>query len=592
MTKRIAVIDKDKCNPVACGDYLCIRKCPLNRQGKEAIVKGPDGKAQINEDVANDACQVCVNICPFGAIHMVKLPDKLTSKPIHRYGKDSFILYNLPLASKGTVVGILGRNGIGKSTAIKILAGSLAPNLGDSEKENPNITELIDMYRGTEIQSFLKEVKAGKVKIAYKPQAIHLLPKEIEGKVSELLDKANENGRKDELIEKLGLKNILDREINQLSGGELQRLAIAATMLRDANFYFFDEPASFLDITARIKVARLIRDLVNDSTAVLVVEHDLATLDYISDQMQILYGEAAVYGIVTQTKPVRRGINEYLDGFLPDDNIRFRDYKITFNRGVERGVTRPILFSWPELSKKFKSFSLSIKKGDIQKGEVLTITGSNGLGKTTFLKMLAGMIKPDKGKLDCKIKIAYKPQDLQPEIGTVKDWLDKVAKDQDSGWFKQNILEKLNLKKIINSKLSDLSGGELQKVYVAITLSKEADLYAFDEPSAFIDVEDRLKVAEVIKEFMIKRDTSAIVVDHDVQFIDYIGDSMLVFRGEPGKEGNVESPMEKEEGMNEILKMLDITYRLDQQSKRPRINKPGSQLDKQQKKSGNYYFST
>jgi len=590
MSKRIAVIDKDKCNPIACGDYLCIRMCPLNRAGKEAIVKGSDGKAQINEDVANDACQVCVNICPFGAIHMVKLPEKLTENPIHRYGKDSFILYNLPLPSFGTVLGIIGRNGIGKSSAMKVLAGVLTPNLGETEKEH-SMDDLIRRYKGKELQKFLEKIKKGEIKVAYKPQAVDLVAKQAQGKVSDLLKKVDQRNKAEEVIQELDLQNVLSRDISELSGGELQRLAIAATVLKEANLYFFDEPASFLDITARIKVAKLIRSLADENHAVIVIEHDLATLDFISDQVQVLYGEPAVYGIISQVKQVRRGINEYLDGYLPDDNIRFRNYKIVFSKGMEKDTKQPILFTWPELEKKFPSFHMKINGGTIQKGDVLTITGSNGLGKTTFLKMLAGLIKPDKGALTSKVKIAYKPQDLQSESGTVKDWLDRVAKHHDSGWFKQNILEKLNLQSIINNNISQLSGGELQKVYIAITLSQKADVYAFDEPSAFIDVEDRLKVAEVIRDFMIKNETCAIVVDHDVQFLDYIGDFMLVFHGIPGKEGTVIGPMTKKDGMNEVLKMLGITYRMDKESGRPRINKPGSQLDVEQKNKNKYYYA-
>jgi ATP-binding cassette, sub-family E, member 1 len=590
MVKRIAVIDKEKCNPVGCGDYYCIRMCPLNRMGKEAIVKGPDGKAQINEDIANDACQVCVNICPFEAIHMVKLPDKLTSRPIHRYGKDSFILFNLPLPSFGKVIGVLGRNGIGKSSALKILAGVLKPNLGDFEEEK-DFTDLIDMYRGTEVQQFLEKINAGEIKVAYKPQAVHLIPQQINGKVRDVLSKADQTGKFDEIVKTLELNNLLDHEVEDLSGGELQRMAIAATLLRDANFFFFDEPVSFLDITWRVKIAKLIRNLASENIAVIVVEHDLTTLDYISDEMQILYGEAAVYGIVTQIKTVKRAINEYLDGFLPDDNIRFRKNKIVFNRGIVSHSKTPVLISWPELKKSFGSFSITINEGIVHEGKVLTITGSNGLGKTTFLKLLAGMIEPDEGKIKNKIKIAYKPQDLIPQAGTVQDWLDKVAEDKDSGWFKQNILEKLNLQAIIKNNISDLSGGELQKVFIAITLSQNADIYAFDEPSAFIDVEDRLNVAEVIRDFMNKKEKAAIVVDHDVQFLDYIGDEMLVFLGEPGIKGYVQGPLSKRDGMNEVLKMLDITYRMDKQSNRPRINKAGSQLDIKQKKEGKYYYS-
>lgn len=591
MTKRIAVIDKEKCNPLACGDYLCIRMCPLNRMGKEAIVKGADGKAQINEDVANDACQVCVNVCPFGAIHMVKLPDKLTSKPIHRYGKDSFILYNLPLPKEGTTLGILGRNGIGKSTAVKILAGIMHPNLGNPEQEQPSLDALIAMYRGTEVQKFLKKIQEKKVRLAYKPQAVHLLPKQYHGHVKKLLESVAENEKLPVLREALQLQTIMERDISALSGGELQRVAIAATMLRKANIYFFDEPASFLDITMRITVAKLIRSLADEAkAAVLVIEHDLATLDYISDQLQILYGDPAVYGIVTQVKPVRRGINEYLDGYLPDDNIRFRDYAIRFNKGIEKGVKRPVLFSWPELKKKLGSFSLHIAAGEIEKGEVLAVTGANGLGKTSFLRLLAGELCADEGKIEGKMKIAYKPQDLQPAVGTVKEWLDRVAKKKESGWFQQHVLEKLNLKKVIHNNISELSGGELQKVYIAITLSQDADLYAFDEPSAFIDVEDRLQIAEVIRDMMIKQDSCAIVVDHDIQFLDYIGDTMLVFSGVPGSVGRVEKPVPKEEGMNAVLRMLNITYRMDKESHRPRINKPGSQLDLAQRKAGKYYL--
>ena len=591
MVKRIAVVEKEKCNPLSCGDYLCMRMCPLNREGQEAITKGPDGKAQINEELCTGVCSICVNICPFGAIHMVKLPDNLTQKPIHRYGKDSFILYNIPLPTSGKVLGILGRNGIGKSTALKILSNSLTPNLGDPENKDPKIDELIKMYRGSEIQIFLKKLKEKKVKIAYKPQSVHLIPTQIEGTVKELLDKSNENNKLDEVSEQLNLKELYDREVSALSGGELQRLAIAATLLRDANFYFFDEPASFLDITYRIKVAKIIRSLAKEGVAVMVVEHDLATLDYISDQLQILYGNAAVYGIVSQIKSVRRGINEYLDGYLPDDNVRFRDYKIKFNKGIERYVNRPVLYSWGDLEKEFETFKLKISAGELRKGEILTITGGNGLGKTTFLKMLAGLIKPTKGKIDSSIKIAYKPQDIKPEAGTVNEWLHKFAKNKESGWFEKNILDKLNLRKIINSNIADLSGGELQKVFVAITLSLDADVYAFDEPSAFIDVEDRINVAEVIRDFMNKQDTCAIVVDHDIQFVDYIGDSMLVFEGEPGKEGHVKGPLTKEEGMNEVLKMLDITFRIDAEFGRPRINQLGSQLDKKQKKERKYYYT-
>jgi ATP-binding cassette subfamily E protein 1 len=236
---------------------------------------------------------------------------------------------------------------------------------------------------------------------------------------------------------------------------------------------------------------------------------------------------------------------------------------------------------------------MHVEGGEIKRGEVLAIMGSNGLGKSTFVKMLTNEIKQDEGVIESedKIKIAYKPQYPEPEDITVEDYIKHHAGDEmNSGWYEQNILKKLNLKSIFQSNMKNLSGGELQKVFVAGCLSSDADLIVLDEPSAFIDIEDRINIAEVIKEFTQKKNIACVVVDHDVQFVEYLGDKMLVFEGIPGKEGNVFGPCSKDEGMNRVLKMLEITYRKDKDTNRARINKPDSQLDKEQKSKENYYF--
>ena len=587
---RIAIVDKVKCiNGTGCS-FICGKYCPVNRTGGECITLNEKEKPIIDEQLCT-GCGICPRRCPVECIKIINLPEQLKEDPVHRYGKNAFELFRLPIPKHGKVVGILGRNGIGKSTALQILSSSVKPNLGDVSIQIKE-QQIIDHYSTVSLGEYFKKLYNQEIKIAYKPQRIELIPQIYKGRVIDLIEKIDSKDKGIELLKELGLYDLRDREIAKLSGGELQKLAIIATAIKDANFLFFDEPASFLDITSRIKVAKIIRELANEDTSVIVVEHDLATLDYISDEIQIVYGEPAAFGIISQSKSVRRGINEYLDGFLPDDNVRFRDYKITFTGAVERNLEQPILFTFPDLEKEFESFKLKVNSGTIQKGELLAIMGANGLGKTTFLKLLAGKIKPTKGQIE-NVKISYKPQYIEPLHGTVKQILTEAAGDQyNSGWYKQNILEKLNLKNLLENNASNLSGGELQKLYIAITLSKEADVYAFDEPSAFIDVEDRLKVAEIIKDFMIKKEKCAIVVDHDVQFIDYVGDSMLVFKGVPGKEGHVLGPLSKKQGMNEVLKMLDITYRLDKETQRPRINKPESQLDKVQRKEGRYYYES
>jgi ATP-binding cassette, sub-family E, member 1 len=584
---RVAIIDEDKCLPEQCS-WLCFGACPVNRTGKECITKGK--KAAIDEELCT-GCGICPKKCPFGAINIVNLPEELKEEPIHKFGKNSFRLYRLPIPKKGEVVGILGRNGIGKSTALEILSGKLIPNLGEFESEG-NYDSVIERYSTVALGDYFRKLKNKEIKVSYKLQRIELIPKVFSGKVYEMIKKVDERGVGDELIKELGIEHLKDRKLDELSGGELQKVAIIAAAAKDADFYFFDEPASFADVTSRIKIAKLIRGL-KEIGSVLVVEHDLATLDYISDEIQIIYGSEGAYGIVSQSKGVRRGINEYLDGYLPDDNVRFRDYEIDFKeKSGDSVLSSEVLVEFSEMEKDFENFSLKTNSGKIYKGEVLTIMGANGLGKSTFLNLLAGKIKPDVGDVK-NYNISYKEQYPSGEFeGTVRNELMAVAKGEfNSGWYKQNILEKLNLSKVIDNKISDLSGGELQKFHVALCLSREADIYALDEPSAFVDVEDRLKVAEVIKEFVIKKEKCAIVVDHDVQFVDYLGDRMLVFLGEPAVKGFVEGPLSKREGMNKVLEMLDITYRKDISSHRPRINKPGSTLDSEQRKKKEFYYN-
>jgi len=125
------------------------------------------------------------------------------------------------------------------------------------------------------------------------------------------------------------LKGVVDRKISELSGGELQRVAIAACAARDAQFYFFDEISPYLDIYQRINVARLIQKISKDR-AVLVIEHDLAILDMLADVVHIAYGKPAGFGVVTLPKSVRVGINQYLKGYLPEENIRIRPEAIKF----------------------------------------------------------------------------------------------------------------------------------------------------------------------------------------------------------------------------------------------------------------------
>ena len=593
MTHRVAVLDQDLCQPKKCG-LECVKYCPINKSGADCIIISEESKkAQIDEDICN-GCGICVKVCPFDAITIVNLASELATDKIHQYGPNSFRLFKLPTPKKGAVVGLLGRNGMGKSTVINILSGNIKPNLGRYENP-PEWDEILKYYSGTELKQHFEKIEQKQIRASIKPQQVHHIAQAFDGTGKELIDKFDERGVSRELIKELELENSMEQNLKELSGGELQRLAVATAASKDTEFYFFDEPSSYNDVFQRIGVARVIQNLAKIGKSVMVVEHDLTLLDFLSDYIEVLYGEPAAYGIVSSVLSTKVGINVFLDGYLPTENVRFRDKKFSFD--VSSSSTDVFqegsdVITYPKLEKKYPSFCLTIEPGRVRKGEVLGIMGANALGKTTMMKMIAGVEKPDSGSIDKKIKIAYKPQYLQNDMDVeVITLLDKANGNPIEGSLEEEqILEPLKIKKLYNKSIKNLSGGELQKVAVVSCLLQKVDLYALDEPSAFLDVEDRIAVAKFLQKFVRSFGKSAIVIDHDLQLMDLVSDTMIIFEGESGISGQATSPMPKADAMNKFLKSLDMSFRRDERSLRPRVNKLDSRLDKNQKASGNYYY--
>lgn len=591
---RVAVLDRDKCKPDECGK-VCQRFCPMVRT-KIYAIKFEEGEDKpIIVEALCSGCGICIKKCPFNALFIVNLPEELEEECSHRYGENAFKLYRLPIPLPGRVTGLVGKNGTGKTTALKILSGEIKPNLGRFNNP-PNWDEIIQHFKGSPLQEYFLRLKDGKVKVIHKPQHIEKIPKLVKDKVKIILKRFNERGKLDAAVEDLELKEVLNREVKVLSGGELQRLAIAVAFCREAEVYIFDEPSSYLDVKQRLNAAKIIRSLAEEGKTVIVAEHDIAMLDYLSDQVCIIYGKPGVYGIVSHPHGVRVGINIYLEGFLPDDNVRFRDEPIHFHikPPTSTWVGVQPLFSWSKLKKAFKDFTLEVEEGVIYKGEVIGVLGSNGIGKTTFIRILSGEIKPDAGEVYVPVEesISYKPQyvSLNLEL-TVEEMLRKAAEeDFDKQSYQTEIIEPLELKKIFDRKAEELSGGEIQKVAVALCLSRKAQLYLLDEPSAFLDVDERLNVAKIIRRRVEDLGAAAIVVEHDVSVQDFIADKLMHFSGKPGKYGYASKPLNLRDGMNSFLKEVGVTFRRDPSTGRPRVNKENSKMDRYQKEIGEYYY--
>lgn len=590
---RIAVLDSDRCKPKRC-DRVCYKFCPMIRSKIEAIFF-EDDRPRVVEALCV-GCGICVKKCPFGALSIINLPDELESEGSHRFGPNMFKLFHLPVPSKGTVLGLLGQNGVGKSTAIKILSGEIKPNLGDFDSP-PRWPEIIKHFRGSTLQDYFLRLSQSDLKVAHKPQYVDKIPQIISGRVCEVLEKLDEANRLERLVMQLQLDPVWKRPLEALSGGELQCVAVAATLCKDADVFLFDEPSSYLDVRQRLEVARAIRSLTEENKTVIVAEHDLAIIDYLSDQICILYGEPGVYGVISNVHGVRVGINIYLEGFIQDENIRFRKEPIIFHvkppkQSWDRGET---VLRWERLRKSYEGFALEAEAGEVRKGEVIGILGPNGIGKTTFVKLLAGIEKADNGTevSPYELRVSYKPQYLSGEYnGIVEELLRNVSGEElKTSLFHSEILTPLNVERLLDRDVSQLSGGELQRVAIAICLSREAELYLLDEPSAYLDVEERFSMTKTIRRVVENKNATAFVVEHDVVAQDFVADRLMVFNGKPGIRGFANPPTSLREGMNDFLKRMKVTFRRDPTTKRPRVNKEGSKTDRYQREQGEYYYA-
>lgn len=566
--------------------------------GKLCIEVTPnDKKAFISEELCI-GCGICVKKCPFEAIQILNLPTNLESHVTHRYAANAFKLHRLPTPRPGQVLGLVGTNGIGKSTALKVLSGKLKPNLGRYD-DPPEWTEIIKYFRGSDLQNFFTKVLEDDIKAVTKPQYVDQIPRSIKVPnmtVGKMFDRQTELDNRKQLEEDLELAKLQDREVGQLSGGELQRFAIAIASVRKADIYMFDEPSSYLDIRQRLAAARVIRGLVTPTNYVVVVEHDLSTLDYLSDFICVFYGVPGTYGVVTMPYSVREGINIFLDGMIPTENMRFREESLTFRiaETVDENAAAPNLqsYTYPAMTKTLGNFKLHVAEGDFADSEIIVLLGENGMGKTTLVQLLGGKLQPDNERDAPQFRVSMKPQTISPKFpGSVRMLLLKRIKSMFMHpQFNTDVLKPMQLEHIMDQDVQTLSGGELQRVAICLVLGVPADVLLIDEPSAYLDSEQRIHASKVIKKFVMSSKRTAFIVEHDFIMATYLADRVIVFDGTPAIEAWAGKPEGLLTGMNKFLKSLDITFRRDPTNYRPRINKMNSVLDKEQKSSGSYFF--
>ena len=569
-------MDRNLCNPVQC-NLECMRGCPSNRLRKECtfLVDRKTGERHIDfkyeyskelksksvafiEPSLSQGCSICAKACPFHAITVVNLPEAKEEEMVFSYGKNGFSLYKMAIPRAG-IVAIVGENGCGKSTNLKLIAKKLIPIQTPTK----------------EIKEYFEKTKDGD--LVYKPQEIsgegekrkvrELLQKTASGGTSARnVDEENSrNGaenRLSELTKIFDLDKIMDRELQQLSGGELQKVIVTAALLHEKEIYFLDEPFSFLDYVYRVRLINYLLERLPDRK-VVIVDHDISLLSYLCKKSYLMFGEAGAYGIVSQIYSTDRAINMFMGGFIAPENMKFRDSAIAYKHYAEEAHKNKLLELGAARIERGTFLVENPSPIQINEGEIVGIAGKNGIGKSTFCHNIF-----EKNLRDA----AFKEQVLKRESGTAGKYMQK------NDLFSDNYLRGMKMQKLEFYEISKLSGGEMQKLEIFRALNQDRKIYILDEPTNMLDVGARIALSKMLRE-RASADRAVIVVDHDLEFLYNTVDRLIVMDGKSGEHGYVKGIFDKEAGVRMLMEEFDLSYRKDSETKRLKLNKQGSKKD-------------
>ncbi len=402
------------------------------------------------------------------------------------------ILENISFSLKeGDILLVHGVSGSGKTTLLRVLAGVMGRYVNGWYKGIVKINDrnLYELDSRTIIEL-----------IAYIAQEpwYGILSPTVEGEVivNQLLVEKYNRKKINSILKRFGLRDLEKRLTYTLSAGETQRLLLASNTIRKTKIYLFDEPSSYLDEEARkILVEEAIR-LVEDGAIIVVVDHYIDLWwDYLSKILVLEKGRQLYFGD-------------------PDLQV-IRSVMETGLKKPERSST-DVLVSLSSIYYKYPGTRFYVIRDlsfDVKRSSITWVKGPNGTGKTTLLKIIAGLLKPSKGVVKRKGRAIYIPENplLFFSEPTVREEVYAGAINRE---LVDELVDVFNLRPLLDRKLKHTSSGERRRVAIVSALTRGYDIICIDEPTAGLDLENRLKILETLVR-VAEEGYTVIVAGHD-----------------------------------------------------------------------------
>ncbi len=487
--------------------------------------------------------------------------------------------------SRGERIGLLGRNGAGKTTFMKLIAGAIQPESGERWlRPNTRVAWLEQSLPEGDDKTVYDMVAEGLAEVGELLKQYHHLTSGAEDadmtKLARVQDQLEAKqgwslGQKvDTIISQLQLSP--DQKLAELSGGWRKRVALARALVRDPELLLLDEPTNHLDIPA---IEWLEKQLQDYHGALVLITHDRGFLEKVASKIaEIDRGHLTEFEGTYQRflrfreeqLAAEETANKLFDKKLAEEEVWIRQ-GIKARRTRNEGRVRALEAMRKERGERREQqgkASFAASQGDrsgkivveltdihhqyddnvvidkfsttVMRGDRIGLVGVNGAGKSTLLKILLGKLEPSAGKvkLGTKLEIAYFDQ-LREHLDPEKNLIDNVCGGQD--FIEINSKRKHAISYLgdflftpdrVRTPAKALSGGEQNRAILAKVFSKPANVLVLDEPTNDLDIE----TLELLEDILLNFAGTVLLVSHDRQFMDNVVTSIIVFEGN-GKVG-------------------------------------------------------